>query len=230
MNKLENKGNLKKNSLAIALLAIGSFAIYFQLVRLGYIFPLSHIVEILCFNGCQPETSLHAAGSGDLLNYNRPLQDIIGAAAIDKTKVSILIEKSHYRLTVYYDGEAVKSYPVVFGGNPVGDKYREGDRRTPEGLFKVRDLYPHESWSKFIWLDYPNQESWRKHLQAKRDGTINWGDRIGGEIGIHGVPDNGDYLIDQRQNWTLGCISLKNKDVDEIYQVLQQNTWVEILR
>lgn len=227
--KSQKKGPFKYSLLAIALLTASSFVLYVQLMRLGYIFPLSQIIEIFCLKGCQAQTSLHGDGPGDLFNYKRPLEEAISASEIDKTKVSILIEKSYYRLTVYYDGEAVKSYPVVFGGNPVGDKYREGDRRTPEGLFKVRDLYPHDSWSKFIWLDYPTQESWRKHLQAKREGTINWGDSIGGEIGIHGVPNNSDYLIDKRQNWTLGCIALKNKDVDEIYRVLQQNTLVEIV-
>lgn len=169
----------------------------------------------------------HPSPPESLLNYDRPLSEVIGA--IDKSKVSILIEKSQYRLTVYYDKAPVKSYPVVFGGNPVGDQLREGDRRTPEGIFKIRDLYPHYSWSKFIWIDYPNQESWRKHREAKGQGKIDKGDRIGGEIGIHGVPYNGDYLIYRGNNWTLGCISLKNKDVDEIYEVLQKNTLVEII-
>lgn len=36
-------------------------------------------------------------------------------------------------------------------------------------------------------------------------------------------------IIDKRQNWTLGCPSLKNKDVDELYEVVQRGTVVEIL-
>ncbi|MEL7071899.1 MAG: L,D-transpeptidase [Cyanobacteria bacterium J06634_6] len=52
---------------------------------------------------------------------------------------------------------------------------------------------------------------------------------IGGQIGIHGVPDNADGFVDTRSNWTWGCVSLKNADVDEIYSVASHNTVVEIL-
>ncbi|NJM90637.1 MAG: murein L,D-transpeptidase [Hydrococcus sp. RU_2_2] len=95
--------------------------------------------------------------------------------------------------------------------------------------FKLRDLYPHPTWSKFLWIDYPTQESWRKHLQAKREGKIAWSDRIGGEVGIHGVPAERDSLIDNRIHWTWGCISLKNQDVDELYQFVRVGTLVEIV-
>ncbi|MDJ0648702.1 MAG: L,D-transpeptidase [Xenococcaceae cyanobacterium MO_188.B19] len=166
--------------------------------------------------------------SSELLNYQLPITEII-IAPIDKSQTAILIEKSQYRLTIYYQNQAIKSYPVVFGQNPVGDKLQERDMKTPEGIFKVRDLYPHNSWSKFIWLDYPNDDSWSKHLEAKKSGKIKVSAAIGGEIGIHGVPDNSDLLIDNRDNWTWGCISLKNKDVDEIYSVIQTGTIVKII-
>ena len=65
-----------------------------------------------------------------------------------------------------------------------------------------QDLYPHPDWSKFIWLDYPNHDSWHKHLQTKKSGKIGRFDAIGSEIGIHGVPNNGDYMIDEGLNWT----------------------------
>lgn len=31
------------------------------------------------------------------------------------------------------------------------------------------------------------------------------------------------------RNWTLGCVSLKNKDVNEIYQFLESGSLVEII-
>ncbi|WP_235526544.1 L,D-transpeptidase family protein [Nostoc piscinale] len=130
---------------------------------------------------------------------------------------------------MYYDLKPVKSYPVVFGSNSVGDKYGEGDKRTPEGILKVRDLYPHPQWSKFIWLDYPNGQSWRKHFQAKINGKLAWHIPIGGQVGIHGVPIGTDKMISDRYNWTLGCPSLKNQDVDELYQWVEKDTVVEIL-
>jgi len=94
----------------------------------------------------------------DLLNYDRPITDILGTAKVDKDKVSILIEKSSSRLTVLYGGEPINQYPVVFGGNIQDDKLMEGDSCVPEGSFVIKDLYPHSNWSKFIWIDYPNEE------------------------------------------------------------------------
>jgi hypothetical protein len=63
----------------------------------------------------------------------------------------------------------------------------------------IKDMYPHESWSKFLWLDYPTTQSWRKHIKY-------------------------------RSNWTLGCVSLENKDVEELYGFVQKGTAVEILK
>ena len=162
----------------------------------------------------------------DLLNYKKQISELI--ANINKDSVSILIEKSEYKLTVLYNNEEIKSYPVVFGSNPIDGKLRQGDSCTPEGLFKVRAHYPHKSWSKFIWIDYPTEDSWKKHNTAKSSGLITENASIGGEIGIHGVPEGYDNMIDEKYNWTLGCISLKNVDVNEIYKVIKVGTKIEI--
>ena len=149
--------------------------------------------------------------------------------AFDRSKISVLIEKSKHRLTVYYDQKPIKSYVVVFGASPIGDKRQEGDQKTPEGLLKIKDKYPHPDWSKFLWLDYPNAQSDCKHNRAKQTKDIPWNSTIGGEVGIHGVPTLGEWLIDDRKNWTWGCPSLKTKDVDELYDVVNIGTIVEIV-
>lgn len=213
--------------LIFLLLSGGAF--YFFLIERGYLFPLNHLWGILA-HGEQSQALHSTPDRSQLLNYNRTINDILNTGMIDTSKTSILIEKSKGTLTLYYDRQPIKSYPVVFGGNPTGDKLREGDLKTPEGIFKVRDLYPHSSWSKFIWLDYPNANSWHKHLEAKQQGVIPISATIGGEIGIHGVPPGRDDLIDSKNNWTLGCISLKNKDVDELYHAIQTGTTVEIMK
>ena len=168
--------------------------------------------------------------SGDLLNYDKSIPVILGTSEVDKDKVSLLIEKSQYRLTVLYDGESIKQYPVVFGGNIEDDKLMQGDGCVPEGIFRVQDLYPHSNWSKFIWIDYPNEESWRKHNQAKQEGRIPEDAGIGGEIGIHGGPEDEDYLIEEGTNWTGGCTAMKRADVDEVYGIVQVGTIVETIR
>ncbi|OCQ98406.1 hypothetical protein BCD64_14030 [Nostoc sp. MBR 210] len=219
----------RQQIIIIILLLISGSLFYLLLVRLGFLAPIQEIPQILCLKNCQSEQNFHPnLPRNQLLNYDKSLEQLINKN-YNKNKISILIEKSQHRLTLYYDLKPVKSYPVVFGSNSVGDKYGEGDRRTPEGILKVRDLYPHPQWSKFIWLDYPNSQSWRKHLQAKVDGKLAWYIPIGGQVGIHGVPVGTDKMIRDRYNWTLGCPSLKNQDVDELYQWVEKGTVVEIL-
>lgn len=177
-------------------------------------------LSIVCFFGAHTDNAY--------LNYSIPLATLIDSLDMDRGQIEILIDKSDYKLTLLAGEIVIKEYPVVFGGDPVGEKLMEGDQRTPEGSFKVRDLYPHKSWSKFIWLDYPTSTSWEKHRKAKADGLIPQNARIGGEIGIHGVPEGYDYAIEKKMNWTLGCISLKNTDVNEIFPYIFKNMPVTI--
>ena len=142
----------------------------------------------------------------DLLNYERSLQGLLGTK-IDKQRITILVEKSEYRLTILYDGEPIKQYPIVLGGNPIDDKLRQGDGCTPEGMFIIQDLYPHETFSKFLYLNYPNYDSWAKHNQAIKEGEIPADSAIGGDIGIHGSAE--DSQVERMENWTGGCIALK---------------------
>jgi murein L,D-transpeptidase YafK len=169
-----------------------------------------------------------SASVNDYINYEVPLPELLHKMNIDKGAISILIDKSDYKLSIVKDALIIKEYPVVFGGNPVDDKLRQGDQCTPEGDFYMISKYIHKSWSKFIWLNYPTVESWKKHNQARSEKIIPANAGIGGEIGIHGVPNNMNNLIDLKYNWTLGCISLKNKDVDEIYPYISKTTKITI--
>ncbi|HLO61207.1 MAG TPA: L,D-transpeptidase [Bacteroidales bacterium] len=164
----------------------------------------------------------------NVVNHDLSLSRIIDSLKIDKNTISILIDKSDYRLYICSNEKIIKEYPVVFGKKDNQDKLMQGDKCTPEGKFNIISKYPHKEWSKFIWINYPNQDSWRKHNEAKKNGTIPKNAEIGGSVGIHGVPKGMDYLIDLKYNWTLGCISLKNKDVNEIYPYINKNTVIEI--
>jgi len=227
--KHKKKSRTQKRWLpAIFLVGCGA-ALYLLLARLGLVMSPQVIPNVFCGTACQPEPRLHPVLEGsDRLNDEYPLSELLGEE-IERDNISILVEKSKYRLTVFYNLQPIKSYAVVFGSKPKGDKLHEGDRKTPEGIYPVRDLYPHRAWSKFIWLDYPTPQSWRKHLRAKQAGQIDARLPIGGQIGIHGVPAGEDALVEERSNWTLGCISLKNRDVDEIYRFVRRGTQVEIL-
>ncbi|CAG5079835.1 hypothetical protein CRYO30217_01090 [Parvicella tangerina] len=157
-----------------------------------------------------------------------PLADILESNAIQTEEIEVLIDKSDYKLSIIHADTVVKWYPVVLGYNAVGDKMQEGDYKTPEGVFGIRDKYPHKHWKFFIWIDYPNEESWKRFNQRKADGTISKDAKIGGEIGIHGTPEGGDYLIEEGQNWTFGCISLKRDHVAEIYPFMHKEVQITI--
>jgi murein L,D-transpeptidase YafK len=164
------------------------------------------------------------------VNYEVSAKKLLDSLGISKIDLQIQINKSAYKLSLLKGTKVIKEYPVVLGKNPIDDKRMEGDRCTPEGRFKIRDLYPHKSWSKFIWIDYPTKDSEKKFKLSKKNGEIPKDATIGGEVGIHGVPKGKDYLIDRSENWTWGCISLKNKDVNDLYSVCFKGMNIEILK
>jgi len=161
-------------------------------------------------------------------NARIPIAKLLDSLGINRRDIRIVVRKSSYELGVYKDTILLKNYPVVFGGNPVDDKLMEGDNCTPEGVFRIRTKYPHAKWSRFIWIDYPNQESWKKHNAAVAKGAIPRNSGIGGEVGIHGIPHGYDEAVDLRQNWTLGCISMKNRDVIDLYAIAHKDILIEI--
>jgi len=176
---------------------------------------------------CKDKTSIETV---HYLNYNIELSTLVDSLAVQPENLSILIEKKSYKLSLIAENNVVKEYPVVFGKNSIDDKLMEGDMRTPEGNFKIRDLYPHKSWSKFLWIDYPTKNSFKRHNEAKKIGQIPADSEIGGEIGIHGVPKGKSYLINKKINWTWGCISLTNKDIDELYQYANRGMEIKIIK
>jgi murein L,D-transpeptidase YafK len=144
--------------------------------------------------------------------------------------VYLLIDKSDYELQVFDEEGWYATYPVVFGNKNLDDKYMEGDKRTPEGTFKIISKRPHEKWHKMLMLDYPTKESWDKFKNRKAKGVIPKSAKIGGGIAIHGTWPNDNIVVDGYTNWTNGCIALKNEDLDEVSAYLPLGTKVIIQR
>ena len=142
--------------------------------------------------------------------------------------VYLFIDKSDYELNIYDDKGWYATYPVVFGNSSLSDKKMEGDKNTPEGTFHINGKRIHEKWYRFLSLDYPTRESREKFNRRKERGEIPATARIGGGIGIHGTWPHEDFVIDRYKNWTLGCISMKRNDVDEIYSFSPVGTKVTI--
>ena len=149
------------------------------------------------------------------------LEQLVDSLRIDPASIRFVVDKSERAFRVIGrvgdDERELRVFPCVLGESAVGDKFHQGDKRTPEGVFTFRSKRVHNEWHKFIWVDYPNAESWRRYKERKRTGEIPPGKDIGGEIGIHGVPDGMDHWITMGVDWTFGCIALRNADVDAIY-------------
>ena len=190
------------------------------------------------------EKSLKTPAKGKLTSNPKPpptrrppVKERTGNSELRLSKLhrpSILIEKSRRRLTVLDGGRVVKRYSASFGGNK-GDKVRENDLRTPEGVFYVCIKNPRSKYVRSLGLSYPNMEDAERGL---RDGLINqgeydkifyairktrpppWNTNLGGAIMIPGARRGGRD--------TLGCIALEDDAIRELYRFIPVGTEVTI--
>jgi lipoprotein-anchoring transpeptidase ErfK/SrfK len=141
----------------------------------------------------------------------------------------IVVDKVCRTLNLYQYGRLVHSYPVVLG-RKLGRKLYEGDQRTPTGLYMIIDKDHHRRWSRFMLLDYPSGQDIRRYWKNVATGVVpRRGEGypgVGGEIGIHGTDHESFNRVGI--NWTLGCISLFNLDVQDLYSLVQVGTLVYI--
>lgn len=148
---------------------------------------------------------------------------------ISEEHAFIVVDKSCATVNLYQYGRLIKTYPAVFGRKP-GNKLHEGDQRTPTGFYMITSKDTHSRWSRFMRIDYPNARDRQRYEQNVNSGKIPKRGTdypgIGGAIGIHGS-DN-EAFNRAKINWTLGCISLLNKDVKELYTFVSVGTFVHI--
>ena len=129
----------------------------------------------------------------------------------------IVVEKSERKMHLMHGPIKLRSYDVGLGFAPVGDKVQEGDGKTPEGVYYVDRRNPQSQFYLSLGISYPNEAD---IAEAKALGVD-----PGGDIFIHGRPkkDQSD-LID----WTLGCIAVTNREMREIYSMVELGTKIVI--
>lgn len=138
--------------------------------------------------------------------------------AIDR----IVVDKSERRMWVYSEGRLIRQFDVALGRDPVGDKVRQGDNRTPEGVYPVTAHNPASAFHLSLRLGYPTAEQ----RAAARAAGIN----PGGDIMIHGLPNGmGDLgRAHLASDWTAGCIAVTNEEIEWLYEAVAVGTMVEI--
>jgi len=144
----------------------------------------------------------------------------------------ILVRKTQRTLALYEGSQLVKTYPIVLGKDPYWAKLYQGDHRTPEGEYHISNKYFHPFWSRFMLLDYPTPTNLEIYAWSQEHDLVPNRARgapgPGGAIGIHGTEH--ESLNRRGVNWTEGCISLFNADVDELYDLVPIGTRVVIER
>ncbi len=161
----------------------------------------------------------------------RALKKRIGKKSFKLTRsnsYSIVVSKQNYELKVFDDEGWYATYPIVFGSKDLGDKMREGDKRTPTGNFKVVLKKVNPKWGAELLLDYPNDESYRKFKERKAKGLIPANARIGDGIAIHATRKDEEWTIDNFYNWTDGCVSVKYTEMQDLYSYIPVGTPVSI--
>ncbi|MEM8816732.1 MAG: L,D-transpeptidase family protein [Pseudomonadota bacterium] len=134
----------------------------------------------------------------------------------------VVVEKEKRKLHLIRDGEAFRSFDIALGIVPVGDKQREGDFKTPEGVYRLDLKNPNSEFFLSIRISYPNAEDRREAAAG--------GDDPGGAIMIHGQPNEPtrSETYYRTQDWTNGCIAVSNSDMIDIWLMTTDNTPIEI--
>jgi murein L,D-transpeptidase YafK len=140
----------------------------------------------------------------------------------------IIIDKSDYELKVFDEDGWYATYPVVFGGKDLGDKMKEGDRKTPNGSFKIILKKIHPKWGPELLLDYPTQVNYQRFNERKQKGLIPKNAKIGEGIAIHATRPEEEWTIDNFYNWTDGCISVKYTEMKDLFSYIPVGTKVTI--
>jgi len=140
----------------------------------------------------------------------------------------IIIDKSDYELKVYDAEGWYATYPIVFGSKDLSDKMKEGDRRTPDGKFKIILKKIHPKWGPELLLDYPTGANVQKFNDRLAKGLIPKGSKIGNGIAIHATRPDEEWTVDNFYNWTDGCVSVKYTEMKDLFSYIPVGTPVTI--
>lgn len=129
----------------------------------------------------------------------------------------ILVLKSERKMLIQRKGKTMKTFHINMGWAPVGDKEREGDGKTPEGIYHLDIKYERrDKFYKSFWISYPNEND-KKIAKSK-------GLKPGSGVSIHGTTPGKTKAKD----WTAGCIALQNIDMDSLFAHVAEGTLIEI--
>jgi L,D-peptidoglycan transpeptidase YkuD (ErfK/YbiS/YcfS/YnhG family) len=136
----------------------------------------------------------------------------------------IIVDKYQRQCFLYEKGILRFQLPVELGSNWLGDKQKAGDKKTPEGSYRIsmKKEGNNTIYHKAFLLDYPNEEDSKRFKKHLKIGVIARNSTIGGAIEIHGGGGKG-------LDWTDGCVALLNEEMDLLYDKVKVGTPVVIV-
>jgi murein L,D-transpeptidase YafK len=134
----------------------------------------------------------------------------------------VLVLKGLHTLTLYREGKAFRIYSIALGKEPVGAKHFEGDMRTPEGRYVIDFHKPDSAYHLSLHISYPSAAD-RAYAATRKKSA-------GGDIMIHGLPDEYAYLgaLHRAYDWTNGCIAVTNDEIEELYAAIPNGTPIDL--
>ncbi|MBN9596046.1 MAG: L,D-transpeptidase family protein [Afipia sp.] len=155
----------------------------------------------------------------DFFQIGRRTPDL---APAEERATRVEINKSARQLSLFRGNEIIKSYEVSLGFSPIGHKAKEGDGRTPEGIYTAEFKNARSRFHLALRISYPNAED-RKTAQG-------YGVSPGSDIMIHGLPNGLSWLnrFHLSRDWTDGCIAVTNSEIEEIWRLVATGTPIEI--
>ena len=134
----------------------------------------------------------------------------------------IVVEKSARKLSVFRDGNRIKTYRIALGRRPLGAKQEEGDMKTPEGIYKIDSRNPQSSFHLALHISYPSDED---DQRAAARGVS-----AGYDIMIHGIQNGRGWIgaFHRWSDWTAGCIAVTDEEIEELSRITPDGTTIEI--
>lgn len=163
--------------------------------------------------------ALLAAGAALFLHKPSPAPAPVLPALVGPVD-RIVVEKAARRMVVYRGDLALREYRVALGFAPEGAKVRQGDGKTPEGVFRIDRVNAQSSYHLSLGLDYPQAADLTRAAAGGYDA--------GGDIFVHGQPNAApdDSLLSG--DWTKGCIAVSNAEIREIFAAVSVGAVVEV--
>ena len=132
----------------------------------------------------------------------------------------IVVEKGDRQMFLLSGRKVLKAYDIGLGFQPIGHKMYEGDGRTPEGIYYIDRQNPNSQYHLSLGISYPDTEDAARAMML--------GQQPGGDIMIHGQPNQIPDGYKVKGDWTAGCIAVSDKEIEDIFSMVRPGTPVLI--